>query len=519
MKKILISLLALMIFASACNEDILEVKNQNQYSYDTYFTGSAQFNEAVIATYAILLGKGMYARDWYFLFDLMGNDAERDAPLLGDLLQLHDFTFGSSHIQISELWQSLYRMVLRANLVIEQAEKWEPTAEADRNLKQQYIAEAQFFRGYAHLYLASLWGRVPLKPDFASSGELFTARSRTAQEVWDAAETGFKLAIDGLPVVYPGVNDEGRATRGAAIAFLAKTYLYQGKYAEAETELRKLLTSPYDYDLAADYDDLFRERITTQESVFEVKHNWTGWGSGNAFYMFGGQEAWGGRTTHTGRNMEYGWNDWRNVVISSAAVNSFSYNDEQGNPYIDPRAALTFYGDAASGGDTDYCDFCDGGPVTYPISEGYRWRKYNRYEYRANEGQPESEIHSKVIRFADVKLMLAETLIEQNKDLGQALQHINDIRNRVGAFAYTSLGNQENARTILRRERRLELSGEQVRYFDLIRWGNAQQTLNAEKQIQIGRQPFQPRNVLLPIPQAEKEVNAAMDGDIANDWN
>ncbi len=63
------------------------------------------------------------------------------------------------------------------------------------------------------------------------------------------------------------------------------------------------------------------------------------------------------------------------------------------------------------------------------------------------------------------------------------------------------------------------LCGEQVRYFDLIRWGIAKQTINAEKQAQGGIQPFQDKNVLLPIPQSEKDANPNVAKDIANDWN
>lgn len=49
-------------------------------------------------------------------------------------------------------------------------------------------------------------------------------------------------------------------------------------------------------------------------------------------------------------------------------------------------------------------------------------------------------------------------------------------------------------------ERRLELTGKQARYFDLLRWGTIKQVINAEKQAQIGAQPFQDKNLLLPIP-------------------
>jgi hypothetical protein len=237
--------------------------------------------------------------------------------------------------------------------------------------------------------------------------------------------------------------------------------------------------------------------------------------------MFGGQEAWGGKATHTGRAQEYGFNDWRNVIVSNALVQSFKYTHPvTGLPYVDPRAKLVFYGDAASGGDPDYCNACTEGILQYEFnaSNGYRWRKYEPYEWMKQIGGPQSNINSQVIRYADVLLMLAESYIEQNQS-DKALPLINQVRARVGAVQYLTLGSQENARTILRRERQIELAGEQVRWFDLVRWGIAKETINAEKQNQIGRGPFEDKHVLLPIPQAEKNTNPAVASDVANEWN
>lgn len=213
-------------------------------------------------------------------------------------------------------------------------------------------------------------------------------------------------------------------------------------------------------------------------------------------------------------------NDWRNVFISPAAVRNFKYKDEAGADYIDPRARLTFYGDAASGGDTDYCNACASGAKPYPFNQanGYRWRKYHNYEIREKDEIPQSNINSQVLRYADVLLMLAEAQIEQGQ-VATALPLINQVRKRAGAFEYTSLGAQAQARELVRRERHLELCGEQQRWFDLIRWGTAQATLNAEKQIQIGRQPFQPKHVLFPIPQLERDTNPAVNADVKDGWN
>jgi hypothetical protein len=107
--------------------------------------------------------------------------------------------------------------------------------------------------------------------------------------------------------------------------------------------------------------------------------------------MFGGQEFWGAGGTHNGRAMEYGWNDWQNVFVSEAAVNAFTYLDESGISYTDPRASMTYYSPPSRGGDMDYCNNC-AGPLSYPYEiSGLRWKKYNNYEYK-ERGLPEGSI-------------------------------------------------------------------------------------------------------------------------------
>lgn len=538
-KKIIFTWVALTLFTSACNEDILEIKNQSQYSDATYFREAPQFNEAVIATYATLLMNGLYSRDAYFIFDLMGNDATNNIFLLGDVAQFQDYSFGPAQPQLTDLWKSLYRMIFRANLVIAKATEWDPPLSGDQALKTQYVGEAYFLRGYAYFMLVNLWGRVPLKLAFEDQ-LVASPRAESVADVWTVVESDFTNAIAGLPVSH-ATADLGRATKGAAIAMLGKAFLYQKKYDDAEEQFELLQTAPFSYELNSSYDDQFSEANSgSVETVFDVPHRWEDWGVGNQYYMFGGQEAWGGLATHSGRAMEYGWNDWNNVFVSSTLVAAFKYDDEDGNEYTDPRAAFVFYGDAASGGDTDFCHACTkaekggeiqdvyapnpnvAGPYPYPFEASsairYNWRKYESYETQEFYGGPESNINTQLIRYADVLLMLAEAYIEQGK-VEDARPLINAVRARSGAFEYTSLGSQEEARVILRRERQLEFAGEQLRWFDLVRWGVAKEVLNEEKQAQLGKRPFQDKHVLLPIPQIERTTNPQVAEDVSNDWN
>ncbi len=517
---------ALLCGLAGCNPEILDIKNENSYSDGTYFKEQPQFNEAVIATYATLLQNGMYAREWYFTFDILGNDAERSQALLGDLAQLSEFTHAPGHPQIDNTWQSLYRMVFRANVVLDKITDWEPTTEANKALKKQYIAEAKYLRGFAYFNIVNLWGRAPLKLDFKAASDFYAPRAEVAA-IWAAVEKDLTEAAADLPVVHSAAQ-LGRATKGAAKAMLGKAFLYQKKYPQAEQTFAELTTAPFKYSLNPSYWNQFTPaNANSPETIFNIPHRWFGWGvnGANQYYMFGGQEAHGGQTTHTGRAQEYGFNDWNNVYVSNALVKSFTYKDEKGATYVDPRAKWVMYGDKDSGADTDYCNACAGGAKPYPFArEGYRWKKYEPYEEIEKINGPASEINTQVIRYADVLLMLAEARIYQNK-LAEALPLINQVRKRSGAFEYTALGSQDAAVQILRRERQIELAGEQLRYFDLVRWGILQSTINPEKNAvrdiypTLRLNPVEPKHSLLPIPQSEKDTNPTVAKEVTDSWN
>lgn len=522
MKRKIIFTLIITIFAGACNKDTLDVPNENKYDGNSFFNNATAAREASTAMYSPLLFQGMYEREFYFIFDLLGNDADKNFPLQGGLLEFPLYTYTPNNGELNYLFNSCYKMVFRTNFVIDMAEKWSPTEESEIALKERITGEARFLKSLAYFWLVACYGDVPLKKKLDDHYVLQSERTPRA-EIWADIEANLADAITRLPLAQDYAStDYGRASKGAAVAMLGKVYLYQQKYNEAIARFTQLMAAPYDYALAGSLDDIFIKDQKTKETIFAVMHGeWQGWGVGNAYGMFGGQEQWGGKMTHTGRAMEYGFNDWWNVLLSKALVDAFKYKDEAGNDYIDPRAALTFYDDGTHGGDTEFCDECDDGPIVYSsvVKEGQvSWRKYELYESREKYGNPDSYINSQVIRYADVLLMLAEAYIETNQ-ISSALPLINAVRARSGAFQYTTLGSQEQARNILRHERQIELAGEQTRFFDLVRWGTLVNTINAEKQVSIGSQPVKPYHVLLPIPQTERDANPKLDAQVKDNWN
>ena len=531
MKRIIkfLLVLSLLPLLHGCKKSSLNIQSQAAYSYDTYFNSSDALNQATVATYAVLLHEGLWSREYYFIFDLLGYDAKKTTNLQGDLAQLASYQFGSNQTQIGELWASLYRMIFRANVVIDRANAWNPTAAADQANVKQYVAEVKFLRAYAYFNIVSLWGDAPLITSYDSIVTNNYPSRAPAANIWAFVEQDLTAASTDLPTTYNAATDLGRATKGAATALLGKVYLYEKKWAQAQSTLTQLTQSPFNYTLDPSYDDLFSTtNQSNPETIFQVMNAaWTDWGIGNQYYVFGGQETWGGKATHSDRAQEYGFNDWNNTYITTTAVKAFTYaNPVDGTPYTDPRAYSTFYGNKPSGGDSVYCEQCSTGKISFPFdptdAQGdYKWRKYEYYNLVSNLNGPQSSINGQVIRYADVLLMLAEAYIQRGNTGSAPLALINQVRARVSAVAYPSLGDQTNAMAILMQERELELCGEQSRYFDLIRWGIAKQVINSERAAEPGdgTQPFLDKNVLFPIPDVEKDYNPNVAKDVQNDWN
>ncbi|HEX8037573.1 MAG TPA: RagB/SusD family nutrient uptake outer membrane protein, partial [Chryseosolibacter sp.] len=329
-----------LVAMGAC-EKTLELPNQNNYTFDTYFTTDAALNQAVIATYSPLLHVGMWAREYYFIFDLLGWDAKPDAPLQGDLLGLAQMNFEPSHFYLSEQWKTLYRIVYRTNVAVDRASAWQPANSAEKLHKAQYLGEAKFMRAYAYFNLVNNWGRVPLHTSYEETTQNQFPSRAPVSEIWAFIEQDLKDAEASLPLEYPS-EWLGRATRGAAVALLGKAYLYQKKWAEAQAELVKLTQTPFSYTLAANYNDLFTQtNQSNPETIFQVMNKKWEEGDRDDYFEDAQERGAFGMGTHTARAQEYGWNDWANVFVTDAVVKAFTYPDPATNApgYVDPRAA------------------------------------------------------------------------------------------------------------------------------------------------------------------------------------
>ncbi|MCE7058091.1 RagB/SusD family nutrient uptake outer membrane protein [Algoriphagus sp. AGSA1] len=480
----------------ACDEEVLNPVNPNQLGTETFYRTGPQLVAAVNAVYATLQGNNLYNREYFFLHDLLSDDVESGgAQLEAQRAQVLNHGFDGSNPLIEANWRGWYRLIHRANLVIENADN--ATENITDALRSRIVGEAYFLRGLAYYELSTLWGGVPLMVTSATSPEGLpraTQEQSYAQSLSDLNE-----AISRLPLssTYSG-TDVGRASKGAAQAVAAKLLLFQGDFAGAKPFLTEIINSNV-YSLTDRYLDNFEEENeNNSESIWEIQFS-------ESFGNEGGWNADGtGIAEVTFRGQEYGPNAWRNLIPNTALVAEFE-KPSNGAPKEDPRMSYNFYrlGDTFNGGASVLDESTVQGDFSKPS-----WRKYQTIYKRANENT-QSGINFRAIRYADVLLMMAEV---ENELTGPAaaLPYLNMTRNRADVkmpeypTAQYPTGTKEQTRIAIQHERRVEMPGEQVRNRDIRRW---RRLGFLEGEPIFG---YQSRNDLLPIPTVELDNNSAL---------
>lgn len=463
----------------ACKTDDLELTNPNELSPETFLQNEVQVQSAVNAVYANLQTQGLWVRHMFFMMDNMSHENAGNQQLEADKLQYLEFSFDASHGAIRAYWESCFRGINKANYVIANAEQINTIAEMSQATRDKFIGEARFLRAFYYFLLVTRFGDVPIITVIPETDEGFPRSS--AEQVYE--EIIIPDLQDAATTLLSKNNEEqGRATSEAAYALLGKVHLYREEYALARDAFNEIMD---DFSLAAEYGDNFLEETEhNEESIFEIEFD-VALGQGS---KWDSEVSGAGQNEVTFRGQEYGWNDWFNVYPSDNLIGE--YEDD------DPRYTATFYsnGDLFNNGD---------GVVDIPSDRTVAWRKYQNYYKREHENT-DSGINFRVIRHADVLLMMAEIENELGNIPG-AVDYLNQVRDRVGMPNYGTpemnasypVSTQQGVFNAIVHERKVELAGEQVRFPDLVRWGMGDQIPNFE----VGK------HEVFPIPLAEIAAN------------
>ena len=480
MKKYSIILIATaLVTLVSCKEDALFKTNPNELSPDTFFKTAAQVESAATGTYAHLQNRGLYTRHMFFMMDNMSQENGRNQQLEADKVEYLQFAFNANHGPIGEYWKACYRGINNCNLLINNEDKVMALndSELSPEMKAKFVGEAKFMRALYYFLLVTRFGGVPINDGLSSEGQ---PRS-SEDEVYNLIISDLTDATTSLRS--KSVEDTGRATREAAIAMLGKVYLFRNNKTAALAEFQKIYGQ---FQLEDEYFNNFTEEGEFgTESIFEVVYD----------DEIGGS-AWGdtgtGLNEITFRGQEYGVLNWYNVHVSDDLLDEYEAGDG--------RLKDNFYmaGDDYCCGTIQESDLADASGTIYRAA----WKKYQNYHAEASEDAA-SGINFKYLRYADVLLMMAECVYESNPAL--AVEYINEVRTRPStglAPLPTTLSSAQVFNAIVH-ERKVELAGEQVRFNDIIRWGNAATEL-AGSNFQAGK------HELLPIPAAEINANAAL---------
>ena len=567
-----ITLAALIsISFSACSDDFLENKPQGTLSEGNMNNPQA-VDLLVTSVYATFGCRYADSNDphWFPVTNWSYGEVRADNAYKGgggetDAWEIHDME--TSKIQpnngfLDGKWFNVYCGISRCNSAIRALNKIDESVNKDKNVR---IAEVRVIRDHWYFELVRLFNRIPYmdidlpENDYTKvRNDEFTREQHLARIAADLLE-----AADALPDTQ---SDAGRINRRAALAYAAKVKLYQAYEQNPQTnavvninkallqEVVDIIDKIQGYDLLADFQQLdLLEYENGPESVLAVQF------SKNDGTADGGRINWSMLlNSMTGPGCP--WQGDGFFLPSQDLINAYQ-TDADGLPVFDYQSKPD-YGcvkfdnegnyslDNVEGNVDPRLDFVIGRPtITYKTfterpcglwvrnSDVYGYNNCKRFWLSpespdANHGWPwgASALNWQIIRYADLLLYKAEALIELGGgNLAEARELINRVRSRAHNSSYVKdfynpsqpaanykIGlypeagwTQDYARKALRTEMRLEKAMEGERFFDLVRWGIAKETMNnffaAEQDNRIYYQnaSFETGEEYFPIPVAQ----------------
>lgn len=527
MKKILYSVLTVLalVGTTSCSDFLDDQKPQGVLDSDMVKEPS-NVDNLVISAYAVFTtAEDVNSSFSMWNFDVRSDDAYKggNGTSDGDVFHQLEIEQGvlTTNWNINDMWVRLYNCISRVNSAISVLE----TTSDSYQLKDQRLGEMKFLRAYAHFLLKRLYKNIPFIMDANLKQEDYNTLSNTEftnDEGWQQIINDVEYAYSVLPVKQ---TDKGRPSKAAAAAFLTKAYLYKA-YRQDDAasnqvtsinreDLLKVIEysnpdiySAGGFDLEADFHNNFRPETQYEngvESIWAMQYSINdGTKNGNLNWSYGlivpnipGVTDGGCDFYKPSQNLV---NAYRTDADGHPFIDTFNNKDYDLTQDADPRLFLTV---GLTGLPYEFnSKYMMDASSTWSRSNGlygyYVTLKQNvdpdcGYMVKGSWwGTPMNRI---VFRYADVLLERAEAYAQLN-ETGEAIKLVNKIRLRAkqstGMIAnypsdygvkfnistYNGSYSQEDALKIVKMERRLEMGMESERFFDLVRWGEAEKVLN-----------------------------------------
>lgn len=565
MKKILYSVLTVLalVGTTSCSDFLDDQKPQGVLDSDMVKDPS-NVDNLVISAYAVFTtAEDINSSFSMWNFDVRSDDAYKggNGTSDGDVFHQLEIEQGvlTTNWNINDMWVRLYNCISRVNSAISVLE----TTSDSYQLKAQRLGEMKFLRAYAHFLLKRLYKNIPFIMDANLKQEDYNTLSNTEftnDEGWQQIINDVEYAYSVLPVKQ---TDKGRPSKAAAAAFLTKAYLYKAyrqddpKTNEVTSINREDLLKVIEYsnpdiysaggfDLEPDFHNNFRPETQYEngvESIWAMQYSINdGTKYGNLNWSYGlivpnipGVTDGGCDFYKPSQNLV---NAYRTDADGHPFIDTFNNKDYDLTQDADPRLFLTV---GLTGLPYEFnSKYMMDASATWSRSNGL----YGYYVTLKQNVDPDcgylvkgswwgTPMNRIVFRYADVLLERAEAYAQLN-ETGEAIKLVNEIRKRAkqstGMIAnypsdygvkfnistYNGTYSQEDALKIVKMERRLEMGMESERFFDLVRWGEAEKVLNkyfaeeANKCSIYGDAHFTAnKNEYLPIPFSQV---AASDG-------
>ena len=534
MKTNIFSRIALATFITAgalslgsCDDFLDNQKPQGTLD-ETQVKDPSRIDNLVISAYAVFMSaEDVNSSFSMWNFDVRSDDAYKggNGTSDGDVFHQLEISQGilTTNWNISDMWERLYNCISRVNTALAQLDKLDAAAYP---LKDERVAEMKFLRAYGHFLLKRLYKNIP----FVTNPNLTVEDYNNLSNTQYTNDEGWQLIINDLEDAYKVLpikqTEVGRPSKAAAAAFLTKAYLYKAYHQDnaqsnevtsiSADDLKKVVeySDPSIYqaggfDLEADFHNNFRpepQYENGKESIWAMQYSMNdGTKYGNLNWSYGlivpnipGVTDGGCDFYKPSQNLV---NAFRTDADGHPLFDTFNNKDyDKSEDYADPRLFLTV---GIPGLPYEF-------NKNFIMDESSTWSRsnglYGYYVTLKQNVDPESgylikgswwgsSMNRIVFRYADVMLERAEAYAQLGES-SKAITLVNDIRKRAkqstGMIAnypsdygvkfnistYDGSFSKEEALKIVKMERRLEMGMESERFFDLVRWGEADTVLN-----------------------------------------
>lgn len=444
-----------------------------------------------------------------WVFDVRSDDAYKGGEgvsMEANIHQLEISNIFSDNATCLNKWENNYLAIARVHKAMQVLNS------SDIDGKAGMMGELKTLRAYFYFDLNRVFKTVAYITENDDPNSIPNDNLSKA-EIYEKIKQDLEEAYAVMPETQ---SQAGRFNKYVAAAILCKVNAQTSTWSEVE-KWANIVIGSGQYSLYDNFGDLSKLEFNNQrESILAIQFSTAG-NNQHINYC---------NLLNTTTGPYYTGDDF--FLGSQNLVNAFR-TDANGLPYLDGSFNSVNVTSDYAGSIDPRLDFTVG-RIGFPF-RGHTYtrdwcRAYDTYgEYSGKKGliEPEnpdmvpgfpwgaSALNFKLIRYADILLLKAEALIEQNKDLDIARGLINDIRQRAqnsidGSYKpvdldpakadyyvelYPATGwNQDYARRAVRMERRLELAMEGHRWFDLVRWGTVVETVNKYMKEEAALRPY-----------------------------